>query len=137
MAPISIAVLTEIHQQAWREQNERTSSESTGPSFNHYKAAAKDQTLADFDAMMRNIPYAKGFAPQLWRNITNVEILKKTGIYDINLTRTIQLMNSELNMNNKKLGCNLMNRGKKCQLIARKQYGSRKNHQSITAAVNK
>ena len=86
---------------------------------------------------MRNIPYAKGFAPTLWKNITDVEILKKAEVYDINLMRTIQLMNAELNINNKKLGRDLMMRGEKLKLIAREQYGSRKKHQSITAALNK
>jgi hypothetical protein len=93
--------------------------------------------LADFDATVRNLPYAKGFVPQLWRNITDVEIVKKTEVYDLNLMRTIQLMNSELNMSNKKLGRDLMTRGEKCKLIAREQYGSRNKHQSIMAALNK
>ncbi len=137
MVPISVSITTEEHKKSWRKQNERTSSEPTGLSFNHYKAAAHDPMLADFDATMRNLPYAKGFAPQLWKNITDVEILKKAEVYDINLMRTIQLMNSELNMNNKKLGRDLMTRGEKCKLIAREQYGSRKKHQSITAALNK
>ena len=135
--PISVSITTEEHKKSWRKQNERTSSEPTGLSFNHYKAAAHDPMLADFDATMWNLPYAKGFAPQLWKNITDVEILKKAEVYDINLMRTIQLMNSELNMNNKKLGRDLMTRGEKCKLIAREQYGSRKKHQSITAALNK
>jgi hypothetical protein len=137
MAPISLEISTDEHKQAWRKQNERTSSEPTGLSFNHYKAASKDPLLADFDATMRNIPYAKGFAPTLWKNITDVEILKKAEVYDINLMRTIQLMNAELNINNKKLGRDLMTRGEKLKLIAREQYGSRKKHQSITAALNK
>jgi hypothetical protein len=71
------------------------------------------------DAMMRNIPYVKGFALKLWKNITNVEILKKEAdVYDIDRMRTILLMNSELNMNNKKLGWDLMMaRGEKSKLI--------------------
>jgi hypothetical protein len=137
MAPISLEILTEEHKQAWRKQNERTSSEPTGLSFNYFKVASKDPLLADFDATIRNIPYAKGFAPNLWKNITDVEILKKAELYDINLMRTIQLMNSELNINNKKLGRDLTSRGEKLKLIAREQYGSRKKHQSITAALNK
>ncbi len=36
--------------------------------------------------------------------MTDVEILKKAGGYDIEKMRTIMLMNSEFNMNNKKLG---------------------------------
>ena len=108
MVPISVDISTKEHKQSWKKQNERTLSEPTGLSFNHYKAASQDPLLADFDATMQNIPYAKGFAPKLWQNITDVKILKKVEVYDIDLMRTIQLMNSELNMNNKKLRRNLM-----------------------------
>jgi endonuclease/exonuclease/phosphatase family metal-dependent hydrolase len=137
LAPISVEISTEEHQKAWTKQKERTSAEPTGLSFSHYKAAAQDKLLSDFDATMRNIPYANGIAPNLWKNITDVEILKKANVYDIHLMRTIQLMNSELNLNNKKLGRDLMTRGEKSNLIAREQFGSRKKHQSITAALNK
>lgn len=134
---ISPNISTQEHIHAWKKQDERTSAEPTGLAFNHHKAAAKDPTLAEFDATMRNIPYENGFAPEVWQNITDVEILKKAGVYDINLMRTIQLMNAELNLNNKKLGRDLMKRGEEFKLIAREQFGSRKEHQSITAALNK
>ena len=137
MVPISVEISTEEHKNAWKKQNEKTASEPTGLAFNHYKAAAKDPTLAEFDATLRNIPYATGFSPELWQNITDVEILKKANVFDIHLMRTIQLMNTELNLNNKKLGRDLMARGEECNLIAREQFGSRKQHQSITAALNK
>jgi hypothetical protein len=87
--------------------------------------------------MMRNILYAKGFTTKLWKNITNVEILKKADLYDIALMWTIQLMNLEQNMNNKKAGWDLMTRGENCKLITQEQYGSRKKYQSITAPLNK
>ena len=96
LAPISVEISTEEHQKAWAKLKERTSAKPTGLSFSHCKAAAQDKLLSDFDATMRNTPYANGFAPNLWRNITDVEILKKANVYDINLMRTIQLMNSEL-----------------------------------------
>jgi hypothetical protein len=137
MTPISLEIPTNEHKNAWRKQNEETASEPTSLAFNHYKAAAKDPTLADFDATMRNIPYATGFAPELWQNITDVEILKKANIYNIHLMRTIQLMNTELILNKKQLGRDLMSRGEECNLIAREQFGSRKQHQSITAALSK
>ena len=135
--PITAEITTAEHIKAWQRQDKRTSSEPTGLSFNHYKAASKDPTLAAFDATLRNIPYANGFAPDIWKNITDVEILKKAGVYDIHLMRTIQLMNAELNLNNKKLGRDMMARGEDLKLIAKEQFGSRKQHQSITAALNK
>ena len=32
---------------------------------------------------MRSLPYEHGFAPDGWKGIVNVEILKKAGVYDI------------------------------------------------------
>ena len=67
------------------EQMHFVLSEPTGLSFNHYKATSQDPLLADFDATMRNILYAKGFTLKMWKNITDVEILKKANVYDIDL----------------------------------------------------
>jgi hypothetical protein len=69
--------------------------------------------------------------------MTDVEILKKAGVYDIEKMRTILLMNSEFNINNKKLGRDIMNNAEKHGTIAREQYGSRRNHRSVIAALNK
>jgi hypothetical protein len=70
--------------------------------------------------------------------MTDVAILKKAGVYDDEKMRTILLMNAEFSMNNKKLGRDMMmvnaeRRGE----IAREQYGSRRHHQCILAALNK
>jgi hypothetical protein len=46
-------------------------------------------------------------------------------------------MNAEFNMNNKKLGRDMMFHAEKHQAVAREQYGSRQNHQCILAALNK
>jgi hypothetical protein len=116
--PINDEITTEEHIKAWKRHDKRTSSELTGLSFNHYKEASQAPTLAAFDALLGNIPYVNGFAPKIWKNITEVKILKKAGVYDIHLMRTIQLMNSELNLNNKKLGHDMMSQGKSLKLIA-------------------
>jgi hypothetical protein len=101
------------------------------------KAASQDKILAEIDTFMRNLPYVKGFAPMSWKLITDVEILKKTGVYDVEKMRTIQLMHSVFNMNIKKLGQDMMRSAEDCNILAREQFGSRKKHQSITAALNK
>jgi hypothetical protein len=46
-------------------------------------------------------------------------------------------MNAEFNMNNKKLGRDMMAHAEKHKAIAREQYGSRRHHQCILAALNK
>jgi hypothetical protein len=40
--------------------------------------------------------------------------------------RTIQLMDAEFNMNNKKLGQDMMLFAKSCKVLAPEQFGSRK-----------
>jgi hypothetical protein len=70
--------------------------------------------------------------------MTDVAILKKDGVYDVERMRTILLMNAEFNiMNNKKLGRELMVNAELHGEIALEQYGSRRHHQCILAALNK
>ena len=47
------------------------------------------------------------------------------------------LMDSEFNINNKKLGHDMMKNTEKHQLLASEQYGGRKHHRSVIAALNK
>ena len=122
---------------AWGKQKESVSSEPEGLTFSHYKAGAQDETINRFDALLRCLPYKYGFSPKHWQEITDVEILKKAGVYDIDKMRTITLMDAAFNMNNKQLGRDLMAHGEKLGNLAREQYGSRKHHQSCTAATNK
>jgi hypothetical protein len=51
--------------------------------------------------------------------------------------RTILLMNAEFNINNKKLGREMMVNAELHGEIAREQYQSRRHHQCILAALNK
>ena len=134
--PIAITVTTAEHVQGWKKTKEK-SAEPSGPSMVEVKVASQDPILAEIDTFMRNIPYTKGFAPRSWQLITDVEILKKAGVYDVEKMRTIQLMHAVFNMNNKKLGRDMMKSAESCNILAREQSGSRKNHQSITAALNK
>jgi hypothetical protein len=69
------------HQSGWRKQKEMTSSELHGLSFSHYKVAAQDPELCEFDTLLRTLPYEHGFSSQLWQDIVDVEILKKEGVY--------------------------------------------------------
>ena len=130
-------VTPEANRQAWKRQKESVSSEPEGLTFSHYKAGAIDPMINEFDARLRGIPYKHGFSPTHWQHITDVEILKKAGVYDIDKMRTITLMDAAFNMNNKQLGRDLMRHAELHHNLAREQYGSRKHHQSSTAATNK
>jgi hypothetical protein len=46
-------------------------------------------------------------------------------------------MHAEFNMNNKKLGRDVMAFAERHKALAPEQYDSRKNHQSVLAALNK
>jgi hypothetical protein len=130
-------VTSQIQQDAWKKQKEMTSASSSSPSFSHYKATSNDAILCEFDANLRSLPAQYGFSPSSWQRITDVEILKKAGVYDIEKMRTITLMHAEFNMNNKQLGRDVMRNAEAARTIAPEQYGSRKNRRAIIAALNK
>ncbi len=67
--PITAEITTAEHIKAWQRQDKRTSSEPTSLSFNHYKAASHDPTLATFAASLRNIPEGNGFASENENNL--------------------------------------------------------------------
>ena len=50
--------------------------------------------------------------------------------------RTITLMNSEFNINNKKLSHDMMKNAEKHNLLAPEQYGGRKHHRSVIALAS-
>ena len=106
--PIPTSLSPKEHCQGWKRQKERTAAESSGLSFSHHKAASENPTLAEMDRILRELPYKHGFSPEMWQSITDFEILKKLGVYDVEKMRTLQLMVAEFNMNNKKMGRDVM-----------------------------
>jgi hypothetical protein len=136
-AKMPATISEEDNRATWSRQRESTSASHLGLSFSHYKAATWDDPLNKFDTESRMIPYVTGMTPESWRNITDVEILKKPGVFDIEKMRTITLMDAAFNMNNKQLGRDLLANAEKNGTLAREQYGSRKGLQAATAALNK
>jgi hypothetical protein len=113
------------------------SAESSGLTLDHHGAGCEDPLLDETDTSFRQLPHHHGFSPDSWQRITDVEILKKAGVYDVELMRTTQLMNAEFNMTNKKLGRDVMAFAEPHNALAPEQFGSRKNHESTMAALNK
>jgi hypothetical protein len=68
---------------------------------------------------------------------TDVEILKKSGVYHVDKMRLIQLMRSDFQINNKMLGWRMLAQAEKYGTIEADQHGSRKHHQAILACLNK
>jgi hypothetical protein len=114
---ISTEISQDENRQGWKKRR-LASAEPSGLTMDHYAVGGEDELLNDIDTLLR-------------------QLLKKAGIYNVELMRTIQLMHSEFNMNNKKLGRDMMSFAELCRALAAEQFGSRKNHQAILAALNK
>ena len=132
--PLPTTVTPEDHINAWLKQDERISSAPSGPHFEHFEAGITDEYIMEFDALSRSLPHQCGFSSAPWREIVDVEILKKAEVCDTEKMRTIALMHAELNMNNKKLKRDVMQRATEAGSIAPEQCGSRPRHMSVTAA---
>jgi len=127
----------EEFKQSWGKQNTQTSCESSQLPFSHHMANAYHKQLLEVHMMLHTIPFEMGFAPTPWEPMTDFELLKKLGIFDVGLMRTIELMAAQYNMNNKRLGRTAMRHTEKYNLLPKEQYGSRKRHKSITCLLNK
>ena len=94
----------EEHRRLWKKVIEMKSSEPQGLHHGHYKAGMESDCICGVDVAFREIPYKTGYAPVLWRELTDCSIEKKPGNVKVEEMRTIELMNSELNANSRKLG---------------------------------
>ena len=66
------------HIQSWKKQKESTASDNVnGVSFSHYIAGTYDSHIAEFDSLIRSLPYQYGFSPKNWQTISDVEFSKK------------------------------------------------------------
>jgi hypothetical protein len=135
--PLNMSVTLKDHIGAWRRQSEWTASEPHGLSFSHYKSVLQDKHLTRMDVRMRSLPLEVGFIPDEWKQITDVEILKKSGVYHVDKMRLIQLMRPVFQINNKMLGRRMLAQAEKYGTIEADQHGSRKHHQAILPCLNK
>jgi hypothetical protein len=135
--PISKAISTKTYQASWKKMKPNTSSSPFGPTFVHYIAGSQDQQIAEFDATMANIPYASGYSPEIWMKMVDVLIPKKTTSSAIEKLRIIVLFHALFNMNNKRIGRDMIANAERLQQIPWEAYGSRKKHRSIECAANK
>ena len=64
---VDISLHVENFQKGWRRSREATSSGGT-LHFGHYKASVQEDDLAELEAIMANIPYQTGIAPERWKD---------------------------------------------------------------------
>jgi hypothetical protein len=124
--PIDVNLTEAENKQAWMCQKGGTASDGSTLSFEHYKTACLDNDLNEVDALLRNLPLLFGFVPPSWLSITDVEILKKLGIYDIEQMRAVQLFAAEFNITNKMIGKRVLAHAEVCNEVVDEQHSSRK-----------
>jgi hypothetical protein len=135
--PMDIGLDVQQFIRGWAKAKERTSSGRSGLHFGHCKAGIQHAGICRFEAIMANIPYQTGHSPPRWKKEISVMFQKKKDNYDVESTRTIMLMETDFNQNNKLLGRQLMARAEEYNTLAREQYGSRKAHSAIDHCINK
>jgi hypothetical protein len=135
--PMKVIFSIDQHTRGWRKAKEFTATGPSGLTFSHFIAATHDPLLVSFDATMANIPYATGYSPLRWQSGTDVMIPKSNASLRVDKLRTILLLDPEFNQNNKILGRSLMARAELFSQMPAEQYGSRKKHRAIEAALNK
>ena len=104
--------------------------------FGHFKAACSHRHNLLVHYIMAEIPMRTGFAPSRWKHATNVMILKKAGLFNIEKLRTLCLFQADHNHNNKFLGKSLMDHSIHNNYIAQEQY-SVPGKRCISHALNK
>ncbi|CAJ1956253.1 unnamed protein product [Cylindrotheca closterium] len=136
-SPVHLQVSKDDHVYFWPRNPENKGSKPHGLHNGHFKAAIQSPSIAYCDALFRNIPLTTGFVPLQWQNLMNFAIKKKPGDFRLSKMRTIQLMNSEAQANNKKAGRAAMQFAEAHSLIPDGQCGSCKRHQAIDLALSK
>ena len=105
--------------------------------FSHYKTFSEFDDLNSVDTFLCNAPFLIEVLPEQWMIITNLQILKQIGNFNVAKIRCIQLMDSEFNMKNKLFGKQMMANSEAANTIQNNQFSRRKKHKAINACLNK
>ena len=122
------------HVKSWNIRQEKTCSHHHH--MGHYKSIFKDKHLSWFFFQRADIPDMTGYSPNRHRECIDLMIMKKSMCYDINKQRTLGILDTEFNQNNKRVGRDGMNNALKLNKIAKEQYAI-KNTSSIDQIVAK
>ena len=108
------------YKQSWEKVREKTSSRSIH--FGHFKAATHHNLNLLLHYALAEISFRSGYTLNRWKYATDVMILKKEGITDVDKLLTIVLMEADFNHNNKFFGRQMMRHGILNEILAKEQY---------------
>ena len=101
---LSKAISTNSYRESWKRMKPNTSSSPFQPIFVDYIAGSQDNKIVKVNVTMANIPYASGYTPTVWTQMTNVLIPKKSHSSLVEKLQIIVLFHALFNMNNKRIG---------------------------------
>ena len=119
---------------SWRKARESTGSGKLH--FGHWKSGIKDELIAHTQWLITFLPGKHGFSLISWRQATDVMILKKSGVLNIERLRTIVLYEADYNFFNKCVGRQAMDNGIYNNLVAEEQY-SKPNSSAQDQCINR
>lgn len=107
---------------SWEKMNERTGTRDLH--FGHFKAATKNSLNLLLHYALAEIPFRSGYTPERWKQASDLMILKKEGVNDVDRLRTIVLFEADFNHNNKFLGRAMMYHTVLNDMLAKEQYST-------------
>ena len=137
LGPLDCSITPDENRRAWHSQPVKTAGEPSSLSFAHFKTASQHPVLNKIDTFLRTLPLTAGFSPRAWQTITDVQILKREGVYHVDKMRCIQLMSPEFQINNKMIGKRILAHAELAHAVSDDQHGSRKGHTANMTCLSK
>ena len=134
---ISCLIKSADYAKSWSRMNEFTGTGPSGIHFGHFKVLHSSRLSSDIYAAMAEIPFSSGFSPLRWRSCIDHMLQQDQNNFHVDRFRPINFLEADANFNLKLMAKRAMEVGESKGLIAREQYGSRKQHSAETQALNK
>ena len=122
---------------SWRPIKEHTSCAPGPLHFGVFKIMHMCRPFAELQTIMARLPMQTGYTPQRWTTSVDSMLPKKEGEWRPHKLRLTSLLMPDFNHNNKILGRAAMRNAEKHGLLAKEQYGSRRNKSAAKHALNK
>ena len=120
----------------WKKQRETTSSFGK-ITFSHFKCVTKDSLANSIRAKISNMRLRFGITPKVYKEATDVLLLKQPNDYRPHRMRLITLQHAASNHDFKLIGKRISEIGEEKGYFSECQYGSRKNKSAAIQALNK
>ena len=119
---------------SWQIRKESTCTHNLH--IGHYKAAIRHKDIGWFLFQRSDFPGITGYSPKNHRQCVDLMIMKKSHCYELKKQRTIGILDTEYNHNNKKIGKRGMDNAISLKKVAAEQFAV-KNTSAIEQIISK